>query len=122
MRLLSVAERFDPEALDALEQRLVLEQSRRQARKSLTAWCRYNGYEPARHHQLIIDHLEELASGTSIDRLAIFAPPGSAKALALDTPIPTPSGWRLMGELRVGDKVLDETGAPCSVTRVSEIW
>jgi deoxycytidine triphosphate deaminase len=34
------------------------------------------------------------------------------KALALDTPVPTPSGWRTMGELEPGDLVFDEGGAP----------
>jgi deoxycytidine triphosphate deaminase len=37
------------------------------------------------------------------------------KALALDTPIPTPGGWRAMGELRVGDQVFDEHGSPATV-------
>lgn len=41
---------------------------------------------------------------------------GSGKALALDTPIPAPSGWTTMGQLRPGDQVFDETGAPCTVT------
>lgn len=40
---------------------------------------------------------------------------GNGKALALDTPIPTPSGWTTMGELRAGDQVLDELGNPCRV-------
>jgi deoxycytidine triphosphate deaminase len=37
------------------------------------------------------------------------------KALALDTPVPTPSGWRTMGELEPGDVVYDETGAPTTI-------
>src|SRR5829696_6647183 len=37
------------------------------------------------------------------------------KALALDTPIPTPGGWRTMGDLRVGDHVFDESGAATEV-------
>lgn len=37
------------------------------------------------------------------------------KALALDTPVPTPLGWRTMGELSPGDFVFDETGAPTQV-------
>ncbi len=41
------------------------------------------------------------------------------KALALDTPIPTPLGWRTMGELEPGDPVFDETGAPTSVVAVT---
>jgi len=37
------------------------------------------------------------------------------KALALDTPIPTPTGWRTMGDLEQGDVVFDETGAPTTI-------
>jgi deoxycytidine triphosphate deaminase len=37
------------------------------------------------------------------------------KALATETPIPTPAGWRCMGELRVGDAVFDETGEPTTI-------
>lgn len=44
----------------------------------------------------------------------------NGKALALDTPIPTPEGWRTMGDLQVGDKVFDENGNPCNVTFVTE--
>ncbi len=41
--------------------------------------------------------------------------PTSGKALALDTDIPTPSGWKKMGELQVFDKVYDEKGNVCYV-------
>ena len=37
------------------------------------------------------------------------------KSLALDTPVPTPLGWRTMGDLEPGDLVFDETGAPTPV-------
>jgi deoxycytidine triphosphate deaminase len=37
------------------------------------------------------------------------------KALALDTPVPTPSGWRTMGDLEPDDVVFDEDGAPTTV-------
>ena len=43
-------------------------------------------------------------------------------ALALDTPLPTPSGWTTMGEVQVGDQVFDETGQPCTVEYVSPIY
>jgi hypothetical protein len=46
---------------------------------------------------------------------------GGGKALALDTPIATPGGWALMGELQVGDTVFDETGAQCIARAVSPI-
>jgi hypothetical protein len=42
------------------------------------------------------------------------------KALALDTPIPTPGGWKTMGDLQVGDVVFDERGEPCNVTYVTD--
>jgi replicative DNA helicase len=42
--------------------------------------------------------------------------PGIGKALAVDTPIPTPDGWTTMGDLDVGDQVFDELGRPCTVT------
>lgn len=48
-------------------------------------------------------------------------PKGKGKALALDCPVPTPSGWTTMGQLRPGDLVLDESGAPTEVRAVSRV-
>ena len=45
----------------------------------------------------------------------------AAAPLALDTLVPTPSGWTTQGELNVGDKVFDESGKVCSVTYLSPI-
>jgi hypothetical protein len=45
---------------------------------------------------------------------------GSGKQLCLKTLLPTPSGWTTMGEVRVGDEVLDDQGQPTTVTFVSE--
>jgi deoxycytidine triphosphate deaminase len=42
------------------------------------------------------------------------------KALALDTPVPTPGGWRTMGDLRVGDAVFDAGGEPTLVIAATE--
>lgn len=50
------------------------------------------------------------------DRVIVVAAEGVGKALALDTPIPTPTGWTTMGELKVGDAVLSGEGTPCRVT------
>lgn len=41
---------------------------------------------------------------------------GGSKALALDTPIPTSTGWTAMGDLHAGDQVFDRDGKPCRVT------
>src|SRR5690348_7972967 len=43
------------------------------------------------------------------------------KALSVDTEVPTPSGWRTMGDLRVGDLVFDPGGRPVPVVAVSEV-
>jgi predicted phage terminase large subunit-like protein len=53
--------------------------SRRSIRRNLIDWCRYCGFEPARHHRLLIDKLERVTTG-NLDRLAIFMPPGAAKS------------------------------------------
>lgn len=45
----------------------------------------------------------------------------NGKGLALDTPIPTPDGWRTMGELRPGDEVFDSSGKPTKVLFVSPV-
>lgn len=51
----------------------------------------------------------------------IGAPPKTGKALALDTPIPTPTGWTTMGGLTVGDLVLDDQGRSCRVTAATPV-
>lgn len=51
---------------------------RRGIRASMNKWSRHCGFVPALHHQLIIRELEALMRG-EFDRLAISAPPGSAK-------------------------------------------
>ncbi|HEX7300736.1 MAG TPA: LAGLIDADG family homing endonuclease [Solirubrobacteraceae bacterium] len=43
------------------------------------------------------------------------------KALALDTPVPTPDGWRTIGDLQPGDWVFAPTGHEIPVTKVSEV-
>lgn len=41
---------------------------------------------------------------------------GTGKALALDTPLATPSGWTTMGQVVPGDSLFDEVGNVCVVT------
>lgn len=49
------------------------------------------------------------------DRLVWTGFEGLGKALALDTPIPTPKGWTTMGELSVGDEIFGPDGKPGKV-------
>lgn len=44
------------------------------------------------------------------------------KALALDTPIPTPDGWKALRDIRIGDQVFDDAGQPCRVIGESPIF
>jgi len=44
------------------------------------------------------------------------------KALALDTKIPTPDGFKTMGDLKIDDFVLDEQGKPTKVINVSKVF
>lgn len=51
----------------------------------------------------------------------IEIPKKNGKQLALDTPIPTPEGWKTMADLKVGDRVFDEQEKPCHVVAKSPV-
>ena len=66
--------------------------------------------------------LDRLLNGLHPGQLIVVAGrPGLGKALALDTPLPTPDGWTTMGEVQVGDQLLDADGRPTTVTACSEV-
>ena len=52
---------------------------------------------------------------------AINASRQSGKALALDTPIPTPNGWTTMGALKDNDIIFGSDGNPCVILKAHEI-
>ena len=74
-------------------------------------------------YELLRDKVRLVAAGQSafIKSLLITGAPSSGKALALDTPIPTPTGWTTMGELKVNDKIFDDQGQICNVTFATPI-
>jgi len=53
--------------------------------------------------------------------IVIAARPAIGKALALDTALPTPTGWTTMGEVAVGDEVVAADGTPTRVVAVTEV-
>lgn len=73
------------------------------------------------------EELEEevrmVASGNAkfTKSLIITGMPSAGKALALDTPLPSPDGWTTMGAVKIGDRLFDENGSICTVTGATEI-
>ena len=62
----------------------------------------------ARPNQLVKDEWPESIILYSAGR-------GFGKALDVETPVPTPTGWTTMGALKKGDTVYDEKGKECKV-------
>ena len=65
--------------------------------------------------------VELLNDRTRKDYLVINCPPGSGKALALDTPLATPTGWTTMGEVEVGDHLIGRDGRPVVVLAKTDV-
>jgi len=53
--------------------------------------------------------------------IIVAARPGIGKALALDTPLPTPTGWTTMGAVAVGDHLLGADGLPTLVVAATDV-
>ncbi|MGB3475943.1 MAG: replicative DNA helicase [Mycobacterium sp.] len=66
--------------------------------------------------------LDEVTNGLHPGQMIIIAArPGMGKALALKTPLPTPTGWTTMGDVAVGDELLDADGRPTRVLAATDI-
>lgn len=66
--------------------------------------------------------LDSLTNGLHPGQMIVIAArPAMGKALALDTPLPTPAGWTTMGEVRPGDHLLDAAGRPTRVVAATEV-
>ncbi|MGN6330843.1 MAG: replicative DNA helicase [Motilibacteraceae bacterium] len=66
--------------------------------------------------------LDQLTNGLHGGQMIVIAArPAVGKALALDTPLPTPGGWTTMGEVQVGDFLIDAKGRPTQVVRATEV-
>ena len=65
--------------------------------------------------------LDALTNGLHPGQMVVIAArPAIGKALALDTPLPTPAGWTTMGEVQVGDQLLGADGKPTRVVAATE--
>lgn len=66
--------------------------------------------------------LDELTNGLHPGQMVVVAArPGMGKALALDTPLPTPWGWTTMADVAVGDFLIDADGLPTRVVAATEV-
>src|SRR5215470_16882979 len=65
--------------------------------------------------------LDSLTNGFHAGQMIVIAArPAIGKALALDTPLPTPAGWTTMRDVSVGDKLLGADGRPVTVVAATE--
>lgn len=65
---------------------------------------------------------DALTNGLHPGQMVIIAArPAVGKALALDTPLPTPDGWTTMGEVRVGDELVAADGSPTRVVAATDV-
>lgn len=98
-------------------------------------WCKTNGFEFLEKRDWAgkwIPVIRVIGNEFEVDgRLYVSGLTRNAKdaqrmynywPLALDTPIPTPTGWLTMGSIRAGDVVFDEKGAPCEVVAKSPVY
>lgn len=66
--------------------------------------------------------LDELTNGLHPGQMIVVAArPGMGKALKLDTPLPTPTGWTTMGEVKVGDLLIGADGEPTRVVAATDV-
>ena len=66
--------------------------------------------------------LDELTNGLHPGQMIVVAArPGMGKALDLDTPLPTPTGWTTMGEVAVGGWLIGADGLPTRVVAATDV-
>ncbi|GEA87322.1 replicative DNA helicase [Cellulomonas cellasea] len=66
--------------------------------------------------------LDRLTNGLHPGQMIVIAArPAIGKALALDTPLPTPTGWTTMGEVQVGDELLAADGTRTTVVAATPV-
>ncbi len=89
----------------------------KQPQEELTEQVEINDDQP------FILHPGEFVLGSTLERVGLpddLVARLEGKALALDTEVPTPSGWKTMAEIDVGDIVFTERGEPTVVVATTE--
>ena len=66
--------------------------------------------------------LDEVTNGLHPGQMIVVAArPGMGKALKLDTPLPTPTGWTTLGDVVVGDYLVGADGLPTRVVAATDV-
>ncbi|MGH3095355.1 MAG: replicative DNA helicase [Streptosporangiales bacterium] len=66
--------------------------------------------------------LDQLTNGLHPGQMIILAArPAIGKALAIDTPLPTPDGWTTMRDVQVGDRLIGADGCPTTVIAATDV-
>ena len=66
--------------------------------------------------------LDDVTNGLHPGQMIVIAArPGMGKALKLDTPLPTPTGWTTMGEVAIGDWLIGADGKPTRVVAATDV-
>ena len=89
----------------------------------LEVW-RNNPTKWAEDHGLLMWSKQREVSQSVVEhqKTLVVTSNGVGKATRVTEPLPTPTGWTTMGDLRVGDYVLDEHGKPTKVVAKSPVW
>ncbi len=81
-----------------------------------------NGDKPEEHKTPVVHYkMLDLVPGSE-ENLINLCSRGLSKALALDTLLLTPNGHVPIGDILVGDRVIDRTGKPTTVTNTSKVF
>src|SRR5690625_1324389 len=67
--------------------------------------------------------LKSITRGAQLQppRMILLGVEKIGKALCVETPIPTPVGWRKLKDINPGNIVFDKNGQPSTVTNTTEI-
>lgn len=118
---LSTAPLSERARLIALIEELKRRQNREFAQQNFLAFVQqvWPSFIYGRHHARMAQEFEKVVSGEN-KRLIINL--GPRHAVQIDEPIPTPTGWKTMQTLQVGDDVFGQDGKPTKVIGKSEVF
>lgn len=93
------------------------------ARNRLITFARYMNpkLQVTNFHKMYYEVLDRFAH-KKIKKLIVSVPPQHGKALRTDTPVLTTKGWKMHGDLQVGDYVFGEDGKPKMVQWNSGVY